>query len=180
MTGIAPYPFSFDPAKRLVLNEPSEYGAQCGAKLATMAEEGESLIDPEQAKCEPVCTDCAFRRGTNPNRSAATVADAFKCAIEGEPFWCHKGIIASELPKSISLAILQEQVQAEPKRVCGGWVRARLAFLRTASRIAAAILGDIEGSTVSLFDLNENEYPVKVAFAYLFPGHERALKYVPE
>jgi hypothetical protein len=39
----------------------------------------------------PRCNDCAFRAGTLPNGCEVTLADAIKCAFEGQVFFCHKG-----------------------------------------------------------------------------------------
>ena len=66
-----------------VVNAPCEMGAQIGAELARLAA-------PAMETCGVTpCSDCAFRLGTPPNRSLATVMDALKASAERTPFLCH-------------------------------------------------------------------------------------------
>lgn len=84
-----------------VLNRPCDVGRAAGVELARFA-------DMELAKHPTLrerCNSCAFRLGTIPNGCLTTMADAFKCVIEGEPFYCH------ETP--------------EPRALCAGWVALR-------------------------------------------------------
>jgi hypothetical protein len=89
-----------------VANVPSPMGAAMGADLARFCdvEEAKQLI--QFPRILPRCNECAYRLGTMPNQCLATVCDAFKCAVEGEPFFCHKGLREGD----------------EPKRLCAGWV----------------------------------------------------------
>lgn len=69
-------------------------GRALGAQMAR-------LCDGEIAngKRDDRCDTCAFRAGDHlANGSPETLMSALKCAMEGEPFWCH-----------------------EHDRACGGW-----------------------------------------------------------
>lgn len=50
------------------------------------------LCDDELAgKRDDRCQTCAFRAGDHlANGSPETLMTALKCAMEGEPFWCHE------------------------------------------------------------------------------------------
>ena len=106
---VCPWDFSIpDTPDTGVPNLPSPQGAELGRELArlTDAAEAEALAQfPNQL---PRCDDCAFRLGTPPNRSTATLMDALKCVVEGVPFYCHKGV--------------DEDKGRGPTRLCGGWV----------------------------------------------------------
>jgi hypothetical protein len=52
----------------------------------------------------PMCNDCAFREGSDPNGSVETTMAVVKCLMEDEPFYCHHGV-----------------VEGEPKRLCAGF-----------------------------------------------------------
>lgn len=60
-------------------------GEQLGRELAR-------LCDGELAgKRDERCRTCAFRLGGHiANGSPETLMTALKCALEGEPFWCHE------------------------------------------------------------------------------------------
>lgn len=85
-----PWPFTdlqSVPPERLIPNVPSEDGAALGNELARFAEHEIST-----GKRDERCHDCAFRLGSKPNQCLKTVADALKCVVEGEPFYCHHGV----------------------------------------------------------------------------------------
>ena len=89
-----------------VPNEPSEAGASLGRELARFARVAEAKVHAQFADAPPLCDECAFREGTIPNRCASTVMDALKCAVEGVPFFCHKGMSSGH---------------DDPKWLCRGW-----------------------------------------------------------
>lgn len=68
--------------------------SELGSHLARFCE-----VEFEQTGRDTRCETCAFRRGTQAN-TTLNVANALKCAMEGESFWCH-----------------------ETDRPCGGWVQ---------------------------------------------------------
>lgn len=88
-----------------VPNLPSPEGEALGVEIARMAANSEADYRARFPDAPPMCNDCAFRGGTEPNRRAATLMTALKCVIEREPFYCHKGIADADAPK----------------RLCGGW-----------------------------------------------------------
>ena len=57
------------------------------------------------------CVTCAFRLGSAPNGSEATVNDALKCVMENVEFMCHDG--------------LDLMAGQEPWKTCAGWIHAR-------------------------------------------------------
>lgn len=69
-------------------NLPCPLGIQVGAKLARMTEPAVAAL-VEEGEPDERCSTCAFRAGTLPNGCIETVADAMKCGMEGEPFYCH-------------------------------------------------------------------------------------------
>lgn len=65
--------------------QPCETGIEFGKELAR-------FCDVEYARHgrDVRCEDCAFRLGTLPNQNVGTLANAFKCLVEGEEvFYCH-------------------------------------------------------------------------------------------
>ena len=102
-----PYEFSIqEGVEPTTENLPSKEGAAFGQVLANLAQRGMRLTLERFPDTLPMCDDCAFREGTRPNQSLATVADAYKCVIECVSFNCHKGITDNE----------------SPKRICAGWL----------------------------------------------------------
>lgn len=95
-----------DPATS-VPNEPTPEGRRLGAALARLADEAEVEQRQQFPGMLPRCNDCAFRAGTHPNGCEETLSDAIKCAVEGRPFYCHKGTRDGE---------------EAPKRLCSGWM----------------------------------------------------------
>lgn len=87
-------------------NLPTPEGRELGRELAR-------LCDGELAgRRDDRCGSCALRAGDHlANGSVETLMSALKCAMEGEPFWCH-----------------------EHDRACAGW--AAMAFPKDA-RVAA-------------------------------------------
>lgn len=89
-----------------VPNRPTPEGRELGENLARFTEiELARLRERFPVHAEP-CGTCAFRRGTIPNGSLATVGDALKCAMEGVPFMCHESLGGNE---------------GKPSRACVGW-----------------------------------------------------------
>ena len=74
----------------LVRNIPSIEGAEGGSQLARLTEKATNELRLKFPNLKLPCGTCAFRRGTFPNRCAATVMDAFKCVMEQEDFYCHE------------------------------------------------------------------------------------------
>src|SRR5687768_10318887 len=102
-----PYEFSIEEGvEPTIENLPSKEGAAFGQVLAKLAQRGMRLTLERFPDTLPMCDDCAFREGTRPNQSLATLGDAYKCIIECVPFNCHKGISEDE----------------SPKRICAGWL----------------------------------------------------------
>lgn len=83
-----------------VPNLPSPEGAELGRNHVRFYEQEEAKHPPSAPRCD----GCAFRLGTLANQSVATQMTALKCVIEGEPFYCHKGV-----------------GDGEPKRLCAGY-----------------------------------------------------------
>jgi hypothetical protein len=70
---------------RLFPNEASPEGRALGRELARLCD-GELAGKPDNR-----CATCAFRLGPHlANGSAPTLMSALKCALEGDPFWCHE------------------------------------------------------------------------------------------
>ena len=86
-------------------NLPSRSGAEVGVNVAEIAERGKEKLAASGLALGRRCDDCAFTKGTRPNQSTATLADAVKCVVESVPFYCHKG----DLPGT---------------RLCGGYTDA--------------------------------------------------------
>jgi hypothetical protein len=89
-----------------VLNLPSPEGAELGREMARLADGAEREMLAAYPDQKPRCGTCAFRAGTVPNACAVTLMDAVKCGVEGEPFYCHKGVIDP----------------AAAKVLCSGWL----------------------------------------------------------
>ena len=97
----APWKFSWPPTPggRVIPNLPSEAGAAAGAELARLVES--DLARARESGAPAPCVECAFVKGTQANRSGATVMDAVKCVLEGEPFFCHLGLKDEDEPTSL-------------------------------------------------------------------------------
>ena len=88
------------------INQPCETGRELGRNLARFADVAEQEWRDSGISFVPQrCHSCAFKAGTYPNGCISTVADAMKCMMEREPFYCHHGI-----------------KDGEPSAVCGGWL----------------------------------------------------------
>lgn len=88
-----------------VINLPSAEGTFLGRQLARLTDVEEPRYRERNPGAHRRCGECAFRRGTFPNRCLSTVATALKCAIEGEEFLCHTNV-----PNG-----------TEPNGICAGW-----------------------------------------------------------
>lgn len=75
-------PFLTTPEDTGIPNEPKDLCAELGRELVRLC------LHNEQPK--DMCHDCAFRLGSDPNRSA-TAHDALMCLMEGVDFDCHHG-----------------------------------------------------------------------------------------
>ncbi len=105
-------------------DRPCRHGALLGAALARIADaaEGKSPF-PVAMRMPDRCSTCAFREGTQANQSPGTLRVALDMVLlpDGE-FWCHHGLDAD----------------GEVKRLCAGYVAARLApFDFTKGQLAA-------------------------------------------
>ena len=88
-----PYPFSDEQGGtgKLSPNLPSPEGEALGAELARFAAPKIAETKARFPDSIPPCSECAFVKGTAPNRCLSTVGDALKCVVELVPFNCHKG-----------------------------------------------------------------------------------------
>jgi len=91
-----------------VPNLPSKIGEELGAELARLTEVELANVREQFPGAAPPCSECAFVRGTVPNRCGPTLMDAIKCVVEAEPFYCHKGMNEND----------------EPRRICAGYMAA--------------------------------------------------------
>lgn len=68
-------------------NFPTPEGRELGERLADMVDD-----EARQNQDAPLrCSTCAFRKGTMPNGSEATLCDAIKCVVEKDvTFDCHE------------------------------------------------------------------------------------------
>lgn len=119
---------------------PSRHGAIVGHALAQLEQAGRAAAD---AELPPMCATCAFRPGCMTNLMAATVLEAFKCAVGADDslFVCHHGM-----------------TDGEPSRVCAGWVAAQLAEFETVK----AICGQVAGGLANLHE--DGPDPIREAF----------------
>jgi hypothetical protein len=103
-----PYDFigSGEDGEPAVVNLPSIEGAALGRQLARFADVEADNRQRQGQSVPKRCGECAFRKGTDPNRCLSTVANALKCAVEGEPFYCHVNV-----PNG-----------TEPTHLCAGWL----------------------------------------------------------
>ena len=88
-----------------VPNRTTPEGHELGRKLARLCDA--SLVGKPDNRCET----CAFRAGDHlANGSPETLMSAMKCAMEGDPFWCHEhdracaGWVAMRFPKGRTVA----------------------------------------------------------------------------
>jgi hypothetical protein len=111
-------------------DRPSRHGAILGDALALIAAAGrkDSPVDlPEP------CLTCAFRAGSLPNQTGATVKMALDCVLGVDPdrFACHHGM-----------------KNGEPSKTCVGYVAARIApwsFVKEVLASAQAELAEVGG-----------------------------------
>lgn len=111
-----------------VPNLPSPLGAALGREIARLVDAEEAVQRERFPNMLPRCDDCAARLGTVPNQCAATLMDLIKCATEGEPFYCHKGVNDNE-PKRLcaGYALMLSEPRSDESRNDGGSVSKALA-----------------------------------------------------
>lgn len=97
-----------------VENKPCDMGRALGKQMARLCD------DALAGKPDNRCDTCAFRAGDHPaNGSAATLMTATKCAMEGEPFWCHEhdracaGWAAMVFPKDARLEAPWDHIEGK-------------------------------------------------------------------
>lgn len=101
----APWDFSEEPApESAVPNLPTPEGRELGAQVARLVDIEAAKQREQFPKMPPGCNECAGTAGTLPNGCAETLMDLIKCATEGVPFWCHKGIGEGEAPRALCRA----------------------------------------------------------------------------
>lgn len=62
-----------------------------GRQMAQWCDDAEPKARLKFPELPPRCSSCAFREGAHlASGSPATQMDALKCAIEGQPFFCHQ------------------------------------------------------------------------------------------
>jgi hypothetical protein len=66
---------------KMVPNIPCDEGRELGRLLAGFCDKSEP-INVER------CASCVFRKGTFANGCLSTVANAMKCTLEADPFYC--------------------------------------------------------------------------------------------
>lgn len=92
-------------------NLPSPEGRALGEHLARFADVEEEKWRKEMGLVPVRCQSCAYRKGSYPNGCLSTVANALKCTMEREPFYCHHG-----------MKLKQDTDLQQPKSVCAGWL----------------------------------------------------------
>lgn len=108
-------------------DRPSQYGSLLGDALALLADLGE--------RDSPVplgerCLTCAFRKGSVPNQTAGTGVMALNCALGIDPdrFACHHGM-----------------TDGKPKKICVGYMAARLAPWSSVKELIAIVHQELGG-----------------------------------
>lgn len=105
----APWPYSAPKGDSTdVENLPTPEGEALGREIARITALELAKVKAQFPDAPDPCHDCAFRPGTTPNKSPATLMDALKAVIECDPFYCHLGVEEGETPK----------------RPCAGWAAA--------------------------------------------------------
>lgn len=100
------------PAPAMRPNAATDEGRALGREIARLCD-GELT-----GKRDDRCRTCAFRTGDHlANGSPETLMTALKCAMEGEPFWCHEtdracaGWAAMRAPKGAAIAVPWESIE---------------------------------------------------------------------
>lgn len=88
------------------MNGPSPMGIALGENMARFADKAEQDWLAKMGWIPVRCKGCAFRKGTWPNQSLGTMANATKCVMEGETFYCHH----------------DRAPNGEGRRICAGWM----------------------------------------------------------
>lgn len=128
-----PWDFSTQPTagQELLPNEPSPAASALGVELARLTAPELEVFFRAFPDAPRPCVECAFVQGTIPNQCGPTLMDAIKCVVEGEPFYCHKGLRDGD----------------EPRRLCAGYAAVTLvptqarAKLELIAKISAKIDG---------------------------------------
>src|ERR1700686_367015 len=86
-------------------NRPCELGKSVGENMSKLADQAEEDCREKLGFVAIKCSTCAFKSGSIPNGCLTTVADAMKCTMENEPFFCHHKI-----------------EDGKPTTLCAGWL----------------------------------------------------------
>jgi hypothetical protein len=106
-------------------DRPSRHGALLGEALALIAMAGWKDFPGELREA---CLTCAFREGSQPNQSTGTGMLALNCVlgIDKDRFACHHGM-----------------KNGEPKRICSGYIAAKLAPWSFTKEVLASLYRDL-------------------------------------
>jgi hypothetical protein len=100
----------------MIRNKPSAEGYELGEHLARFADEAEPKVRLKYPAFPVRCNSCAFRAGTKPNGSAATLMNALKCYLEKDTeFHCHEH--GREGTPCAGWAMLMLESETEPVKV---------------------------------------------------------------
>jgi len=88
------------------INKPCELGERLGEHMARFVETAEQEWREKMGFVPVRCATCAFKKGAYPNRLLGTMANATKCVMERETFYCH----------------YNRSENGEPQRICAGWM----------------------------------------------------------
>lgn len=102
-------------------------GAITAAQAATWTEETSDPVRelaPVPKRMAKPCDDCAFRRGS-PERDGAEWPAIVESVAEGEPFFCHVGMLVDSGGRHVPPAGFDDEGRPIGAPVCAGWARAR-------------------------------------------------------
>lgn len=110
----------------MIQDRPSKHGKLLGEALAMLAYAGRRDFPGDLP--EP-CLTCAFREGSQPNQSAGTGKIALDCVlgVDKDRFACHHGV-----------------KDDRPKRICVGYIAARLAPWSFTQEVLAALMKELD------------------------------------
>lgn len=119
---------------------PSRHGQFLGEALWLLMEAGKKDFPGDPPEC---CATCAFRRGCMTNHMAATGIVALNCVlgVDRDRFGCH----------------YQLDGEGVPKRLCAGYVMARLAPWSFTTQVLEALNEELQ-------KFKDEDDPVRAAF----------------